>query len=120
MKRWLPLFLLLALALVPATVQGQGVTTATIRGTVTADNGETLPGANVVAVHVPSGTQYGTSTNENGRYTLPNLRVGGPYTVTASFVGYQSKRETGIQLALGSKQTLNFDLQERTAELDEV
>lgn len=121
MKRWATIPLLLALLLlVPAAALGQGVTTATIRGVVSDATGETLPGANVIAVHEPSGTQYGASTNENGRYVLPNVRVGGPYRVTASFVGYQSVRETGIRLSLGEERNLNFELREKTAQLDEV
>ena len=102
------------------SASGQGVTTSAISGTVTDANGEPLPGANVVAIHQPSGTRYGASTGENGRYTLANLRVGGPYQVTASFVGYQSKRREGFSLALDQPRTVNFTLQEKTAELDEV
>ncbi|PSQ89037.1 MAG: hypothetical protein BRD30_06110 [Bacteroidetes bacterium QH_2_63_10] len=91
-----------------------------MRGRVTDTDGKPLPGANVVVVHVPSGTRYGASTNQNGNYNLANLRVGGPYQVTASFVGYQSKREEGIRLNLGQTLRLNFTLRERTAELEEV
>ncbi|WP_258096080.1 TonB-dependent receptor [Salinibacter sp. 10B] len=99
---------------------GQGETTASMRGEVTTADGGPLPGANVVAVHVPSGTRYGTSANQNGRYTLANLRVGGPYRVTVSFVGYQSKREEGVTLDLGQTLRLNFTLEERTAEMEEL
>ena len=63
------------------------VTTASMRGTVGDEYGS-LPQASVVAVHVPSGTSYGTDTQFNGTYNLPNMRVGGPYTVTVSFVGF--------------------------------
>ncbi|MFB6097885.1 MAG: carboxypeptidase-like regulatory domain-containing protein, partial [Salinibacter sp.] len=98
MKRWatIPILLIFGVLLAPSAVFGQGATTATIRGQVTDANGQPLPGANVLAVHVPSGTRYGASTNESGRYTLANLRPGGPYRVSASFVGYQSKREEGL------------------------
>ena len=115
--RWV---LLLALLLLPAGLAvGQG-TTASITGQVVDENGEPLPGANVLAVHQPTGTQYGAATNANGRFNLLNLRVGGPYTVTASFVGYQSARETEINLQLDEKQSLNFQLVPSTAELDEI
>ena len=117
------LLLLLGVLGMGATAPGafaQGVTTATIRGEVVDENGEPLPGANVVAIHQPSGSQYGTSTNVDGRYTLPNVRVGGPYEVTASFVGYQSVRETDLQLGLGETRTLNFDVTTATAEMEEI
>ena len=121
MKRWatIPILLLLLGLAAPATF-AQGVTTATIRGSVVDDAGEPLPGANVVAVHQPSGSQYGTATNADGNYVLPNVRVGGPYTVTASFVGYQSARETNIRLNLGEQRRIDFDLASATQELDEI
>jgi outer membrane receptor for ferrienterochelin and colicin len=111
---------LLALFLGPTLSYGQGVTSATIRGTVVDDSDQALPGVNVVAVHQPSGSRYGTSTSPNGQFTLANVRVGGPYVITVSFVGYQSIRETGIQLELGETRTFNFQLQQQTQELDEV
>jgi outer membrane receptor for ferrienterochelin and colicin len=104
----------------PSGAHGQGVTSATIRGTVLDENEDPLPGANVVAVHQPSGSRYGTTTNQSGNFTIANIRVGGPYTITVSFVGYQSKRETGIQLDLGETRQLQFDLQPQTEQMEEV
>src|SRR5690606_27349715 len=92
MTRSLLLSAVAVLAVLAAAPAGaQGVTTAGLAGTITdAATGEGLPGATVVAVHEPSGTRYGAATRTDGRYDLRGLRVGGPYTVTASFVGYQS------------------------------
>jgi len=75
------------LFLVHIALLGQGVTTASISGIVLTQTGEPLPGANIVAVHEPSGTVYGTISRIDGRYNLVGLRVGGPYTITVSFVG---------------------------------
>jgi hypothetical protein len=113
-------FALVLCALVPlSNALAQG-TTASITGQVLDETGEPLPGANIVATHQPTGTQYGTATNPNGRYTILNMRVGGPYTVMASFVGYQSVEETGIVLELDEKRTLDFTLRPRTEEMDAV
>ncbi|WP_114747659.1 TonB-dependent receptor [Pleomorphovibrio marinus] len=101
------LFPLLTLLLISGTVFSQGVTTASMQGTVSDDTGETLPGANVVATHEPSGTRYGAVTNMDGRFNLPNMRVGGPYTVTISFVGFEEREYSDITLSLGQKYTLN-------------
>jgi len=112
--------LLFLLAGLPLTAAAQGVTTASMRGFVTDANGEPLPGANVVAVHEPSGTTYGTSTRQGGLYTLRNLRVGGPYTVTVTFVGYEEKRREGLELSLGETRQADFQLAESATQLDEV
>ena len=116
-------FLCVALLILVASssaVWAQGVTTATIRGFVTDASGEPLPGANVVAVHEPSGTEYGVSTRGTGTYTIQNARVGGPYTVTASFVGFASQTEEDITLSLGETFQLNFELTEEEVALDEL
>jgi len=109
----------LALTMGVVDVQAQG-TRASISGTVVDEEGEPLPGANIIAVHEPSGTQYGASSQSNGRYNLRGLRVGGPYTVTASFVGYRPNEETDINLQLGEDRTLDFEMVPESAELDEV
>jgi hypothetical protein len=66
------------------------VTTSSIAGIISDGSGNGLPGATVSAVHLPTGTQYGVSTRAEGQFTLPNLRVGGPYRIVISYVGYQS------------------------------
>lgn len=96
------------------------VTTATITGLVTDDKGETLIGATVVATHTPSGTYYGTTTRADGRYTLPNLRVGGPYTVEVTYTGYKAQTNDGLQLSVGQKLPLNFKLLSADNTLGEV
>ncbi|MBT8272797.1 MAG: carboxypeptidase-like regulatory domain-containing protein, partial [Bacteroidia bacterium] len=48
------------------------VTTSNIKGLVLDENSEPLPVANIVAVHVPTGTTYGAATNFDGRYNLLN------------------------------------------------
>ena len=97
---WLGLALAVVAFAASTPAFAQGVTTAAINGTVVDDAGLGLPGASVLAVHGPSGTQYGVSTRADGQYNLRNLRVGGPYTVTVSFVGFTSVQRTGIVLEL--------------------
>lgn len=59
------------------------LTTAEIKGKVSSTS-ESLPGATVLIIHQPTGTQYATTTNENGTYNLPNLNPGGPYVLKVS------------------------------------
>ncbi|MBK8922291.1 MAG: TonB-dependent receptor [Saprospirales bacterium] len=96
------------------------VTTSTISGLVTDANGDGLIGATVVATHVPSGTRYGTATNTAGRYTLPAVRVGGPFSVTVSYTGFEAQTLENIYTNLGVSTNLNFQLKESGVALEEV
>src|ERR1051326_8556716 len=92
---WL-LVLSLSLPLASA-LHAQGVTTATLSGLITARDGGPLVNASVVAVHVPSGTQYRAVTRTGGAYTIPDMRIGGPYRVTsaATLSGLITARDGG-------------------------
>ncbi|MBS1508880.1 MAG: TonB-dependent receptor [Bacteroidetes bacterium] len=98
----------------------QGVTTASISGLVTDKNGEPLPGASVIAIHTPSGTKYGAVSRSDGRYNLPAVRIGGPYTVTVTFVGYEDQKTEIDYLALDQNFTANFKLGESAIQLSEI
>ena len=104
----------------PKLILAQGVTTASLNGLVQDAEGNPLPGANVIALHVPSGTSYGASTRDNGLFNLPNLRVGGPYTVTVSYVGYNSQKEENIYLSLGQNFRLEFAMESEAVTVGEV
>lgn len=96
------------------------ITTASLTGKVT-DNGKNpLFGATVTAVHQPSGTFYGATTLENGRYTISNMRVGGPYVIEVSYIGYNAYKSDGIMLSLGKKEVVDAILNETSQNLDEV
>lgn len=95
------------------------VTTTSINGKVTTGEGVVL-GATVQAVHVPSGTRYSAMTNDKGRYSIQGMRVGGPYKIIISYVGYENKELDNIQLSLGESSTFNADLKETSNQLAEV
>ncbi len=117
MKRYL---ILLAALLLPALAFSQGTTSGTIEGLITDADGEPLPGANVVAVHEPTGSRFGASSRENGRYTIKNVRVGGPYEVRVTFVGYNPQRKEIAHIELNETVELNFQLEEGTLSLDQI
>ncbi len=102
------------------TSYGQGTTTAGMNGRVVDTNGESLPGATILAVHTPTGSQFGGITDDQGYYRLPNMGVGGPYKVTVSYVGFESYEKDGIYLSLGQTFRINVTLGTATAELAEV
>ena len=96
------------------------VTTSSVVGQVVDAQGEALPGANVVATHEPSGTRYGAVSNLDGRFTIPNMRIGGPYTIQVSFIGYQAAAYSNVVLRLGEPYSLSATLNDDSTELGEV
>lgn len=97
------------------------VTTSAMSGKVTLEGSkEELIGATIQAVHEPSGTRYGTVTNIDGRFNIQGMRTGGPYTVTISYVGHQTKTFKDITLQLGEVYNLNAALAEDAKVLGEV
>jgi outer membrane receptor protein involved in Fe transport len=105
-------FFVITLTLFSNNVYSQGVTTSSVSGSVKDLVGETLPGATIIAIHQPSGSRYGAVSNVDGRFTLPNLRVGGPYLITVSYVGYDGISYEGIVLGLGQSYTLNVEMKD--------
>ena len=95
-------------------------TTSEIQGTVTDGSGTTLQGATVVAIHLPTGTQYATSTRNDGRFNLSNVRVGGPYLVKVTYSGYKEQSMQDINLTLGQVYKNDFRLIPNQGTLTEV
>ena len=115
-KKVLPFFLVFLFA---GNLYAQE-TTSEIQGLVSDANNAGLPGATVVAVHLPTNTTYSTSTRKDGRYNLPNVRVGGPYEVKVSYVGFHEERQSDIMLALGVAYKVDFKLSATSSALAEV
>ena len=113
------LFLLVVTLLTLSLTAVAQVTTSGINGIVTANNEEVI-GATVTAKHLPSGSVYRAVTNVNGRYTITGMRSGGPYEVEVSYIGYQTKKFTDIQLSLGQNSVLDVWLSEGSEMLQEV
>lgn len=106
-------FLLLCVLCIvlPALSFAQGVTTGSIGGVVIDRNtSEPLFGASVVATHMPTGTRYGTVTQRNGRYSIRGVRIGGPYQVRVSYLGYVPDTVSGIYVEMGQEATVTVGL----------
>ena len=106
------------LTLVVSAAMAQ-VTTSGMSGKVTSNNEEVI-GAHIQAVHTPSGTKYVAVTNVNGRYSIQGMRTGGPYEVTVTYVGYDTKTVRNITLQLGETYSLNVNMSETATELSNV
>jgi hypothetical protein len=116
MKRSLLILFMSVVAVFAAMAQ---VTTSALGGKIMDADGEVI-GATVQAIHTPSGTHYGTISNENGAFSIQGMRVGGPYTVKVSYVGYSTQTFEEIYLALGETFNLNVNLSEDASLLKDV
>jgi hypothetical protein len=112
-------FIVLFASLLFLNVNAQ-VTTATLSGTITNKEGKPLAGATVKIVYANAGINKSTTTQSNGSFVVPNLRVGGPYTVTVSYTGYQAKTEDNIILELGQNSTVDVKLETSSVSLEAV
>ena len=114
------LFLTAVMLTFSLTIMAQ-VTTSALSGKVTMeDTKEDVIGATILAVHEPSGTKYTAVTNISGRFAIQGMRNGGPYTVTVSYIGYDTKTYKEITLDLGETFNLPVVLSENANELKEI
>ena len=103
---------LVLIAMLGTTPAGaaQTVTTGTLTGTISDPQGGVLPGATITAIHEPTGTRYEAVTGGAGRFLVPNVRVGGPYTVTARLSGFRDQTQSNVAVALGEERIVDFKL----------
>ena len=114
-------FLLMSIVLMSVTSMMAQVTTSSLSGRVTLKGtDETVIGATVQAVHEPSGTRYAAVTNIDGLYNIQGMRTGGPYSVTVSYIGYQTMTVRGVTLQLAETSKVDVELSEDANELSEV
>lgn len=98
----------------------QGVTTSSIVGRVYDPEGNPLVGATIKATHTPSGTVTGGVSNPKGKFTIPGLRPGGPYIVTATYIGYKPETIENVALSLGQEFEIRFVLQPKDIQTREI
>ena len=121
MKRFVVSSLLAASMSVSATILPAQVTTGSMQGRVTAQQaGAGLPGVRVRALHTPSGTAYQALTRADGRYSIPGMRVGGPYSVSATTIGYAPQTKNGLVVQLGVATEENFVIAPAAVQLTAV
>lgn len=107
MRQTFKCFIAAFAAVLIAVAASAQVTTAGLNGHVADEAGEPLAGAAVIAVHVPSGTQYAAVANDNGRFVINGMRAGGPYKVEVSFIGMATLQYNDLTLKLGESYTID-------------
>ncbi|ATC63611.1 hypothetical protein CMV30_06405 [Nibricoccus aquaticus] len=91
----------LALCCVCTSARSQNETSSALSGEVLNVAGEPIAGASVSLSHAPTGAQQHASTNRSGRYAFSGLPPGGPYTLTTSNFGYETRTVPTLHLDLG-------------------
>ncbi len=108
------------LSLIASTAFGQGVTTAAMNGKINDPAEGPLIGATVLAVLESTGSQFATITDADGYFHIPNMDVGGPYTMRVAYVGYEEYKQENIFLTLGQTFRVNVDMSQSAFAIAEV
>jgi len=93
------------------------VTTGSLSGKVLNAQQEGVTGASVIAIHLPSGTTYETTSRADGRFVILNMRVGGPYSVTVAFTGsgaaaFAPETQDNLEINLGAATDVVFNVKQ--------
>jgi hypothetical protein len=118
MKKRLIYLAVAIMALISTSLNAQ-VTTSGISGKVST-GAEPIIGATIITTHTPSGTTYGAVSNTDGRFNIVGARVGGPYEIKISYIGYADVKITNVNLQLGEIYPVNVDLKEDNKELQDL
>ena len=116
LKQALSVLLVILISVIKVNAQE---TTAEIQGLITVGNA-CIAGANITAIHQPTGTKYVTTSRNDGRYNLTNLKIGGPYLLQVTYVGLKPEKQDDITLLLGQSFKANFAMRETSSTLKEV
>jgi len=98
-----------ATQLIGSSAFAQGVSTASIAGTVRDESGAALPGVTVTAVQTATGLTRTAVSGETGEFTLQSLPVG-PYRLEFALQGFRTVVQSGVVLQVNASPTINATL----------
>ncbi len=112
-RRWLAFVAFCAIVWPAHLAHAQGVTTGALSGIVVDQQQQPVAGATVIAIHESSGTTYEGVTRGDGRFSIPGMRVGGPYSVTVAYAGgggtaFAPETQSDVTVNLGVSTDLTF------------
>ncbi len=103
--------------MVGSTLAWAQTPTADLRGTVSAEDGARVEGAQVLLLHLPSGNTFSTDTNSAGAFAFMGQRAGGPYLLTVTKEHYLERTIENIQLNVGKREVINVLLPQEMQEV---
>ena len=81
-----------------------------LEGTVSDATDAVLPGATVIATHIATNTRYTATTSQNGRFALPNVRLG-RYQVAVEAANFRRAVVSDVIVEVGKTSSLNIKMQ---------
>ena len=90
------------------------ITTGSIKGKIKDSENQSIPFANISLLHQPTGVNHGASSDEVGNYVIDNLKPGGPYQLSITYVGYRDRVIEEIYVSLGKALKLDLTLESST------
>ncbi|RZK25033.1 MAG: carboxypeptidase regulatory-like domain-containing protein, partial [Flavobacterium sp.] len=113
------LYTFILFTLIGSNAFGQS-TDASVNGKITDEKGSGIPGASIVLRNESTGFRTVTSTGKDGSYSLIQLPLGKPYTLTVTYIGYPKQVKTDFALNQGDHIMADFKLTESANQLSEV
>lgn len=107
-------------AFVATDVHAQGVTTGGVTGFVTDSAGNPLENTQIAITNRTTGFTQRATSRDAGRYQLPSLEVGGPYTLEARRIGYAPYTRTNIYVQLSQQARIDIRLSPQATQLSEL
>jgi hypothetical protein len=87
--------LLFSILLTPILLRSQISNSAFLQGNIIAADGSRIPRANIKLLYVSTGTMYRSAAGDDGHYLIAGVRVGGPYTLRVSHIGFGTQLRSG-------------------------
>lgn len=106
-------------ATMPTVLGAQGITTASIRGSVRTDAGAPVEGGRVLVLNLATGFTVNAQVR-HGRFLVQGVEVGGPYVVEIRQIGFMPQRSRPLFLTLGEPLDIRFVMQPVVIGLDPV
>ncbi|OON70640.1 hypothetical protein B0919_01060 [Hymenobacter sp. CRA2] len=81
-----------------------------LSGTIKSEKDEMVVGASVVAIHMPTGIRRSSTSDASGKFAIPDMLTGGPFTVQISQPGFRPQVVTNVFLTVDKPVQLDFTL----------
>ncbi len=101
-------FIMLLITSFIAVISNAQVSNASFTGLVKDGEGLILKGATITATHEPSGSVFTGSSSNSGYYSIPGVRIGGPYKISVIYGDYSAVEVSDVFITLGQDFVLDM------------